>query len=450
MRTKKVMDAASTESEEMPVLRFCEVAHTTNRQRAWEETHAERWQVMLVPRKTFEAMSKEIFTLRSMNACMTTMLNTKFDPDIGKTLLKQMTHAEMCGVDPEIDVLVLDGCLDLFSKERGKIKELRKNYDTVCARIFGAETQLNTVKAEVHNKNVAIRERDEARTASANTSVKNCESFVRVETWRWFENGVFGELAVPSRKGRRVLRQTSKNIWYDTYEFRGQPDWELLISETLGNGADVVRVTPVEGSMFCDADVEWDAPLIWCKYRPSIKWEPGEEIMDGYWWCSLSTLPTDVEIEAAIREYHKETPPSSKYAVGDWVVVDTNNEEDRNNGNAHAVNIGQIESRPAAIGTDIFYHVLGVQWNAIYIRPATSADFERIVQGVKVRMYDDSTDYGRFWLYTNTGGISEYSQAHECTIVAFHAFAHVPCDDGTIGIPVIPLSVSGGKFEAPA
>ena len=120
----------------------------------------------------------------------------------------------------------------------------------------------------------------------------------------------------------------------------------------------------------------------------------------------------------------KETP---RFKVGDWVIC----------GSAARV-LCQIE--PEDTITD----------ENPSVRHATPADFTRTVQGVKVRLYEDnSVRFWRHWLYTDTGGISEYLPIHGCTIAVLHALSHVPCDDGSVGIPIIPLSVRGGKFEAP-
>lgn len=117
----------------------------------------------------------------------------------------------------------------------------------------------------------------------------------------------------------------------------------------------------------------------------------------------------------------KETP---RFKVGDWVIC----------GSAARV-LCQIE--PEDTITD----------ENPSVRHATPADFERTVQGVKVRLYE--TDYGHEMYSSMRDSISEYHPEHGCTAAVLHALAHVPCDDGSVGIPVIPLSVSGGKFEAP-
>lgn len=91
------------------------------------------------------------------------------------------------------------------------------------------------------------------------------------------------------------------------YTFHGQPNWSRIIRETFGEGAEVVRVTPVKGTFknfigAAHSQSTW--PFCICKYETAWCDKAGRDSFDKLWW-RVWTHPSDADIESAIREHHK-------------------------------------------------------------------------------------------------------------------------------------------------
>jgi len=118
----------------------------------------------------------------------------------------------------------------------------------------------------------------------------------------------------------------------------------------------------------------------------------------------------------------KNEPHKPAFKVGQWVVI-----------------LSTDLVRTVEKVTGQFIMVGGSYYLEDSLRLATPADYQRTVDGVKVRLY--KTSFGCLMM-TSTGGMSEYHTGHACTSIALAGLL-------ALGIPIIPLSVSGGRFEAP-
>lgn len=307
----------------------------------------------------------------------------------------------------------------------------------------------------------------------------------------------------------------TNGIWHGSYTFTDQPDWRRLIRETFGEGAEVVRVTPVKGEMRDDDGELSVSVLTISKYIIEEGWDFLDTKYHGWYSDKENPEPSGADIEAAIREHHaadanKKTcltcsswngvycerscygfnlwkpradAPKSKYKKGerftgkvwedtpipngkhleytgelrpyiedDW-VIDTDRKVVHVNHNGDwrpyeiltlvpdkpepkytvgqwvVTNIGLMKISDV-VGNTIWF---GNAYNqpAINVRPAVPADFERTVGNMRVRAYET---HG-LWIFI------VWSDDTRCDVSEAVVAA--------LGYPIIPLSVSGGKFEAP-
>lgn len=232
------------------------------------------------------------------------------------------------------------------------------------------------------------------------------EPVIKVEYWKWLTHNLSGE-----KYFNAVQRHE--------YTFTGKPDWKRIIRETFGDGAEVVRVTPVKGEMLDHMGCE-EAVEILSKY--CIKHGTIQRV-NSYvypYWFTWKYI-TDSDIEAAIREHHKGDRPEPKFEVGQWVVCSHPNNE---GGGLASINEDGGKGYGLSNGWRVAEYCL---------RPAVPSDFDVTVGNMKVRAYEEGGINDLVYLRWSDGSSSAVSRA-----VA-----------ATLGYPVCPLSVSGGKFEAP-
>jgi hypothetical protein len=218
------------------------------------------------------------------------------------------------------------------------------------------------------------------------------------------------------------------HVWHSWYTFTGQPDWPRIIRETFGEGAEVVRVTPVKGEMKDHMGFYEGVELLSIyKIVGTIRYSGSAVEPYYYSWTDIS----DAEIESAIREHHKADAPKSKhqpdepdepepkYAVGDSVWIN-----DRG-----GIVCTVVDSENKRVKLDKFHSWISTD----HIRLAVPSDFDMQVRNMTVRAYEfKSTDDRVYHIWSDRT-------------------AHILSKDvaAALGYPVCPLSVSGGKFEEP-
>lgn len=374
-------------------------------------------------------------------------------------------------------------------------------------------------KQEMSNKTTLRKIR---QLLSAGKSCDDCKNYepkeklpeVKVEAWAWSNGEIFPSTIPPMLKDVPAF-SFCNNIISWSYTFRDQPDWERLVRETLGQGAEVVRVTPVKGiirPLYCGGRDPYVISKYPLRYLDSFS---GEPIFSKYYcgWMEAPHVLSDYDIEAAIREHHKADEPKSAHKRGERFkgkiasysmssvpagchleyVGRMNHGDERNvyfvNGFGRAVYrdypgkwvypceiLMLVPDEPRyEVGDWVdatHFSTLGIidqiHDETLYVksfsgttitfsyddvRPAVSADFERTVDGVRVRLYEtNDDDEVQMEAEGDMTGYRIYVNGKEdntTDIVFSKALAHIPCDDGSIGIPVIPLSVSKGVFDAP-